>query len=86
MLKDSRKIATLVFLVLLVVIAAFALAIFRTNRLGASAQEMALQVVEESFSEDYPTPNWASRILGAYSRECGDSTYKLLSKRILCKL
>ena len=55
MLKDPRKIAALVCLVLLVVIVVFAWAIFRTNRLGASAQEMALQVVEDAFSEDYPT-------------------------------
>jgi hypothetical protein len=54
-LKDPRKIAALVCLVLLVVIAVFAWAIFRTNRLDASAQEMALQVVEEAFSEEYPT-------------------------------
>ncbi|MFT7470466.1 MAG: hypothetical protein ACI8XU_000355 [Kiritimatiellia bacterium] len=55
MLKNSRKIAALVCLVLLVVIVVFAWAIFRTNRLGASAQEMALQVVENAFTEDYPS-------------------------------
>jgi len=55
MLKDSTKITALVCLVLLVVIVIFAWAIIRTNRLGASAQEMALQVVEDAFSEDYPT-------------------------------
>lgn len=55
MLKNSSKIAALACLVLLVVIVVFAWAIFRTNRLGASAQEMALQVVENTFSEDYPT-------------------------------
>ena len=54
MLKDSRKIAALVCLALLVVIAVFTWAIFRSNRLEASAQEMAVQVVEESFSEHYP--------------------------------
>jgi len=55
MLKNSSKIAALACLVLLVVIVVFAWAIFRSNRLGASAQEMALQVVENTFSEDYPT-------------------------------
>ena len=55
MSKYPRKIAALVCLVLLVVIVVFASAIFRTNRLGASAQEMAIQVVEGAFSEDYPT-------------------------------
>jgi predicted negative regulator of RcsB-dependent stress response len=45
MFKDSRNIAAFVCLVLLVVIVIFAWAIFRTNRLGASAREMALQVV-----------------------------------------
>ncbi|MDA0280595.1 MAG: hypothetical protein O3C29_09220 [Proteobacteria bacterium] len=54
MLKDSRKITALVCLALLVVIAVFTWAIFRSNRLEASAQEMAVQVVEESFSEHYP--------------------------------
>lgn len=55
MLKNPRKIAALLCLALLVVIAVFAWAIFRTNRLDSSAQEMALQVVQESFSEEYPT-------------------------------
>ncbi|MBL4573507.1 MAG: hypothetical protein JKY86_10600 [Gammaproteobacteria bacterium] len=55
MLKGSRKITALACLFLLVVIVIFAWAIIRTNRLGASAQELALQVVEDAFSEDYPT-------------------------------
>jgi predicted negative regulator of RcsB-dependent stress response len=53
MLKDSRNIAAFVCLVLLVVIVIFAWPIFLTNRLGASAQEMALQVVENAFSKGY---------------------------------
>jgi len=55
MLKNSRKIAISACLVLLVVIVVFTWSIFRTNSLGVSAQEMALQVVENTFSEDYPT-------------------------------
>ena len=53
MFKDSRNMTAFVCLMLLVVIVIFAWAIFRANRLGASAQEMALKVIENSFSEGY---------------------------------
>ena len=55
MLKNSRKTAAVAGILLLAVIVTFAWAIFRTNSLGASAQEMALQVVQDTFTEDYPT-------------------------------
>jgi predicted negative regulator of RcsB-dependent stress response len=56
MFKDSRNIAAFICLVLLVVIVIFAWAIFRTNRLVASAQEMALQVAENAFPKGYLLP------------------------------
>ncbi len=46
---------TLACLSLILVIAVFSWAILRTNRLGASAQEIALQIVQNTFPEDYPT-------------------------------
>lgn len=55
MLKNPRKTLALVCITLIVVIAVFSWAILRSNRLGDSAQEMALQIVEDAFSGEYPT-------------------------------
>lgn len=54
-MKSSHKIVIFACLALILVIAVFSWAIFRGDRLSESAQEIALQIVQDTFSADYPT-------------------------------
>ena len=52
--KNPSRTTALIYLVLLVAIAVLAWSIFQSNRLNASAEAMALNVVQDTFSQDYP--------------------------------
>ena len=55
MSRIRGKAVVLICLALVAAIALFAWAILRTGRLDAQAQEIAIQVVENTFSADSPT-------------------------------